>query len=299
MRLVRYRLLSTVFLLLCSLAYVASSNAMAKSVTLVVHPADEDNGDTRFNDVKEILRMALEKTVSEFGQFTMRPSTQHTNGLRYLNNLANGGDLNVVWSSTTIEKERNYLPIRIPLRKGILGYRIVLIRKEMQASLNNVKTLEDLKKFTVGQGVGWDDSKLYSTNGIEVVEAKYSSLFRMLSYHRFDLFPRGIGEIFTEFERNHATNPDLAIEEKLLIYYPWPYYFFVSKNDPQLQKRIETGLRKMIKDGSFDAIFWKYNGKAIESVNFKKRRLIQIQNHLLPKETPLQDESLWFKPKMN
>lgn len=266
---------------------------------LVVHPADEDAGDPRFNDVKEILRMALEKTVTEFGPFNLRPSNQHTNGLRYLNNLANGSDLNVVWSSTTMEKERNYLPIRIPLRKGILGYRIILIRKDKQALLDQVKTLEDLKKLTIGQGVGWDDAQLYRANGIEVVEAKYSNLFRMLSYSRFDLFPRGIGEVFTEFEKNRAANPDLTIDENLLIYYPWPYYFFVSKNNSPLKARIESGLRKMIKDGSFDAIFWKYNGKAIESVNFKKRRLIQIKNHLLPKETPLHDESLWFKPKMN
>ncbi|WP_230408524.1 substrate-binding periplasmic protein [Undibacterium flavidum] len=299
MRLVWYRLLLIVCLTLSSLASLMPLDAKAKDVLLVVHPADEDAGDPRFNDVKEILRMALEKTVAEFGLFSLRPSAQHTNGLRYLNNLANGSDLNVVWSSTTIEKERNYLPIRIPLRKGILGYRIMLIRKDMQASLDNVKSLEDLKKFTVGQGVGWDDSKLYTANGIEVIEAKYSNLFRMLSYQRFDLFPRGIGEVFIEFEKNRAANPDLAIEENLLIYYPWPYYFFVSKNNQALQKRLETGLRKMIKDGSLDAIFWKYNGKAIESVNFKRRRVIQIQNHLLPKETPLQDESLWFKPKVN
>lgn len=273
--------------------------AQLKNVTLVVHPADEDVGDPRFNDVKEILRMALEKTVADFGPFSLRPSSQGTNGLRYLNNLANGSDLNVVWSSTTMEKERNYLPIRIPLRKGILGYRIALVRKDKQALLNQVKNLEDLKKFTIGQGVGWDDAKLYRANGIAVVEAKYSNLFRMLSYRRFDLFPRGIGEVFTEFEKNRAANPDLTIDENLLIYYPWPYYFFVSKNNSHLKARIESGLRKMIKDGSFDAIFWKYNGKAIESVNFKKRRLIQIKNHLLPKETPLHDESLWFKPKMN
>lgn len=286
------------------LCFCLALNSLACAVTpdatmLVVHPADEDAGDPRFNDVKEILQMALEKTVAEFGPFKLRPSNQHTNGLRYLNNLANNSDLNVVWSSTTIEKERNYLPIRIPLRKGILGYRVALIRKDKQALLDHVQTLEDLKKFTIGQGVGWDDAKLYRANGIEVIEAKYSNLFRMLDYQRFDLFPRGIGEVFTEFEKNHAANPNLAIEENLLIYYPWPYYFFVSKNNPILQKRIETGLRRMIKDGSFDAIFWKYNAKAIESVNFKKRRLIQIKNHLLPKETPLQDESLWFKPKMN
>lgn len=288
-------------MLMCCMCVSAwPTRAIAKvEATKVIHPADEEKGDPRFNDVKEILRLALEKTVVEFGPFELLASSQHTNGLRYLNNLANGSDLNVVWSSTTEDKERNYLPIRIPLRKGLLGYRLLLVHKDKQALLKDVKNLEDLKKFTVGQGVGWDDVKLYETNGIAVVEAKYSNLFRMLSYKRFDFFPRGINEIFTELDKESAQNPDLVIDENLLIHYPWPYYFFVSKSNPQLQKRLELGLRKMIKDGSFDAIFWKYNGRAIEAVNFKKRRIIHMKNHLLPKETPLNDATLWFRPKLN
>jgi hypothetical protein len=286
---------------ICMLLFCVCASAWPKSgtTTRVIYPADEEKGDPRFVDVKEILRLALDKTVVEFGPFELRASSQNTNGLRYLNNLANDSDLNVVWSSTTEEKERNYLPIRIPLRKGLMGYRLLLVHKDKQDSLKEVRSLDDLKKFSVGQGVGWEDVKLYEANGIEVIEAKYSNLFRMLSYKRFDFFPRGINEVFTEFEKESVQNPNLVIDENLLIYYPWPYYFFVSKSNPQLHKRIEMGLRKMIKDGSFDAIFWKHNGRAIESANFKKRRIIYIKNHLLPKETPLNDVTLWFRPKLN
>ena len=109
--------------------------AQAKEVTLVIHPEDEEKGDPRFNDVKEIQRMALEKTVAEFGSWELRASKQHANGLRYLNNLANDHDLNLVWSSSTEEKERNYLAIRLPLYKGLLGYRILLVHKDKQALL--------------------------------------------------------------------------------------------------------------------------------------------------------------------
>ncbi|MBC3882854.1 transporter substrate-binding domain-containing protein [Undibacterium sp. LX40W] len=275
------------------------TSVRASDVMTVIHPADEEKGDPRFNDVKEILRMALEKTVAEFGPYELRASALQTNGLRYLSNLARENDLNVVWSSTTVEKERNYLPIRIPLRKGILGYRILLVHKDKQGLLTGVKSLDDLKKFSVGQGVGWDDVKLYEANGVKVIEAKYSNLFRMLSYQRFDFFPRGINEIFNEFEKESPHNPDLVVDDSLLLYYPWPYYFFVSKTNTKLHKRLSLGLQKMIKDGSFDAIFWKYNGKAIEAANFKKRRVIHMTNHLLPKETPLNDASLWYRPKLN
>ncbi|WMW80540.1 transporter substrate-binding domain-containing protein [Undibacterium cyanobacteriorum] len=283
--------------LLGALGLCASS--IAAQVMQITYPADEEPGDPRFKDVKEILRVALEKTVPEFGPFHLRASAQQTNGLRYLSNLARESDLNVVWSSTTVEKEQNYLPIRIPLRKGIMGYRLLLVHKDKQELFRDIKTLDDLKKLSVGQGVGWDDIKLYKAAGMNVVEAKYSNLFRMLSYHRFDAFPRGINEIFNELDKESLANPDLRIDENLLIYYPWPYYFFVAQANTKLRDRLELGLRKMMKDGSFDAIFWKYNGKSIEDANFKKRRVIYLKNHLLPKETPLNDPTLWYRPKLN
>jgi ABC-type amino acid transport substrate-binding protein len=267
--------------------------------TKVVYPADEDEGDTRVNDLKEILQMALKKTEPEFGSFELRPSLLKMNGLRYLTELEKGRVINIAWSSTSEEMESRFLPIRIPLRKGILGYRIALIAQDKQALIDQVKTIEDFKKIKIGQGLGWKDVQLYEANGNQVTQSKYGNLFRMTAYKRFDLFPRGINEVFSEYEQHSKENPTLAIEKNLLIYYPWPYYFFFNKNDAALKKRIELGLRKMIKDGSFDAIFIKYNGKAIAQANLSGRRLIQLNNFLLPKETPLNDASLWFHPKKN
>ncbi|MES2049703.1 MAG: amino acid ABC transporter substrate-binding protein [Pseudomonadota bacterium] len=272
------------------------SSALAAD-TKLIYPADEDEGDTRVNDLKEILQMALKKTEPEFGPFELRPSTLKMNRLRYLSELERGRTINIAWSSTSEEMEHRFLPIRIPLRKGILGYRIALIAREKQALIDQVKSIEDLKKLTVGQGLGWLDVQLYEANGIKVEQAKYGNLFKMTAYKRFDLFPRGINEIFSEYVLHSKENPNLAIEKNLLIYYPWPYYFFFNKNDAALRTRIELGLRKMIKDGSFDTIFIKYNGEAIKQANLNGRRLIQINNYLLPKETPLDDATLWFHPK--
>lgn len=50
-------------------------------------------------------------------------------------------------------------------------------------------------------------------------------------------------------------------------------------------------------DGSFNRIFWKYNRVAIEQARMSERRVIQIPNPLLPKDTPLGDTGMWFDPK--
>ncbi|MEI8631235.1 hypothetical protein P4S72_02255 [Vibrio sp. PP-XX7] len=48
------------------------------------------------------------------------------------------------------------------------------------------------------------------------------------------IFSRGLNEIFIEYETFKPQLPDLAIEQHLVLYYPWPKYFFVSKSHPQV-----------------------------------------------------------------
>lgn len=281
--------------LLCMVFYVFS---FAAGIT-VVYPANEMASDNRYNDLLEILKMALEKTAPEFGPFELGPSDLIMTEARYLFELKNGKHTNIAWSSTSVEKETELLPLRIPLRKGILGYRVAFTSKSKQAKIDQVKTLDGLKALTVGQGVGWGDVKLYEANGIKVIVSKYENLFKMTAGGRFDIFPRGISEIGAEFASHGKDNPTLVVEQNLLIYYPWPYYFFFNKKDVLLRKRIESGILLMKKDGSFDAIFNKFNSKAIEQANLKNRRVIKIKNDMLPKETPLNDPTLWFDPTAN
>ena len=100
-----------------------------------------------------------------------------------------------------------------------------------------------------------------------------------------------------ELLKNGSENVNLSIEKNLAINYPWPYYLFFNKNDFILAKRIEKGLQEMLIDGSFEAIFLKYNAASIKQSNLKNRRIIKLKNPLLPKETPLHIESLWFDPE--
>jgi Bacterial extracellular solute-binding proteins, family 3 len=263
----------------------------------VIYPSGDIPNDTRFLDVIEMLRTALEKTKAQYGPYELIENPKPMPKSRYFLELEQPNrSVNVVWNSSTEELEQRFLPIRIPLRKGLLGYRICFITKENQSKIDQIKTPEDLKKITFGQGIGWNDNAIYEAAGIEVVKAKYSQLFKMLAINRFDLFPRGVGEIFPEYEQNMAENPALAVEKNLLIIYPFPYYFFFNRQDHALKNRVEAGLRIMKKDGSFDTIFKKYYQASIEKANLKGRRIIRLKNPLLPKNTPLDDASLWYTP---
>lgn len=281
---------------LCLFVGGTSAGPLLAAGMKVTYPANESAHDPRFNDLIEILHTALEKTVAESGPYELGPSEMAMNEARYLRELRDGRSVNIIWSSTSYEKERDYLPLRIPLRKGLLGYRVALTSSQNQEKIDKVQTVEDLRKLTMGQGTGWGDVRLYQDNGIDVITTKYENLFRMVAQSRFDLFPRGIGEVFSEFEMHGKQVPNLQIEKNLLIYYPWPYYFFFKKSDTVLYERVERGIHKMMADGSFDAIFRKYNDKAIRQARLKERRIIRLENRFLPKDTPLNDTRLWFDP---
>jgi hypothetical protein len=69
----------------------------------------------------------------------------------------------------------------------------------------------------------------------------------------------------------------------------------VNKSNQKLANRIKLGLERMIDDGTFNRIFLKYNGDGIRRANLGNRRIIELKNLFLPKQTPL-DARYWFFP---
>ena len=283
-------------ILVLTFIFISSTSS---AVQRVIYPSIDNVNETRFQDLFEILELALEKTYHDYGNFKLIPSDFAMTESRRLQEAKSGRIIDVIWSSTSPQKEEDLRPIRIPLRKGILGYRICFIHQDDQNIVNQVNTLDDLKQFHVGQGFGWGDIEIYKYNEIPVGDAPYQSLFSLIGPRRFNLFPRGISEIFKEFSVYGPENPSLAIEKGMAIHYPWPYYFFTSKHNEALAQRIETGLERMINDGSFDAIFNKYNANAIEKSRLNERRLIRLENPFIPEKTPFDRPELWFVPSID
>lgn len=285
------------FVLFMSLLGLIPRETLAGSEeTSVIYPQRESKNDTRDDDLVEILKSALEKTVPTDGPYNMKPAILMNEG-RYRQELYHGTLINVIWSVATVDAENDFLSVKIPLRKGILGYRVLLIRKQDREKFAAVRDINDLRKFTVGQGHTWNDLGVYRANGIKVVTGNdYESLFAMLMEGRFDYFSRGINEALAELEARKFKYPDMMLEENLLLYYPWPKFFYFNKKDKKLADRIEKGMNIMLHDGTFENLFRKFNQKHIDAVNFKHRRLIKLDNPLLPPSVPLDRKELWYDP---
>ncbi len=262
----------------------------------VVYPAPISALDARSDDLVALLRAALERTESSHGPFELQPSIPLETLARQIVQLEQGAGLSVIWASPSAVPERNLRPVRVPTRRGLLGFRVALIHERSQAALRRVRDADGLRRFVLGQGSSWPEVEMYRAHGFQVETGNYEALFRMLHQGRFDLFPRGVNEAFAEQAARAAQLPGLVVEKSLLIHYPLPYYFYCHRDANALADRLEKGLRAMVRDGSYEAHFWRFHGDAIRQARLQDRRLIQLSNpQLAPGSVPT-DAALWLDP---
>lgn len=262
--------------------------------TVIRHLGGESVNDARNDYFLAMLTLALEKTAGQ-GEWQLKPAENAVPQSLALQNLSEDKDIDVVWSMTSIDREKQNRAIRIPLMKGLMGYRLLIIRTEDQQWFRRLQTLDELRELRAGQGHDWPDIEILRANGLPVEgEADYDSLFQQLQQGQFDYLPRAINEPWQEL----AARPELGlmVEEGLLLYYPTAEYFFVNKKNTVLAERLEQGLLHAIADGSFDKLFRQHpiNANAFGQANLLSRRVIRLDNPLLPKDTPFTDKHLWW-----
>lgn len=278
---------------LCIIAILSliSTKTIADELLIRVNDSSDPNGPYAV----KMIQLALKHIDKKYKLVvTKEPYSQ----VKIMEEVTNG-NLEAFWNSSNADKETKFAPVRICLYKGLLGNRIFIINKNNQSKFDNIKTMEDLKKITIGQGKTWADTKILESNGLNVVKAnKYESLFLMVEGGRFDAFSRGVHEPFGELA-SHAHLKDLTVEKNLMLVYRMPFYLFVSPNNKTLAKDLEAGLNAAIADGSFDEVF--FGDPSVQDVmakaDMKNRRSFFLDNPTLSKETPLDRAELWFDPK--
>jgi ABC-type amino acid transport substrate-binding protein len=280
-------------LLTATLIFLIASFSSAQEKVIRVN----DNGsDPNAAYVIKLIKLAIEHIDT---QYNVEINKEAFTQAKVNEEVRTNGILDVVWTTADAEIEKTLLPIRIPLLKGLLGYRIFIIHKDNQYKFKQINTMEDLKKITIGQGRTWTDAKILEANGLQVIKSnKYPNLFYMLDGARFDAFARGVNEPFGELAQRPEMK-DLMVEETLLISYKMPFYLFVSPDNKQLAKDLELGLNRAIADGSFDKVFYSDPNikDVLEKANMKNRKVFYLENPFLTKETPLNRTELWFDPK--
>lgn len=159
--------------------------------------------------------------------------------------------IDLTWRMTSQKLEQQLQAIYFPILKGLMGYRIFIIRKNKQHLFNENISLTDLQRIDLGQGHNWPDTDILIANGFKVVRGNDIFLITMLKKNRFDYFPRALHEPWLEI----VDEKELAVEKNLMLQYPAPVYFFVNKKNKRLQQRLSYGLTQLLESGKFEQFF--------------------------------------------
>lgn len=273
---------------------LASNNEPAPTLN-IIYPKPEREHELDNWYPLALLKLALEHS----GQaYTLQSSIKMVQS-RALKELEQGELVNVVWSMTSIEREAIFKPIRIPIYKGLYGWRLLLTKKDKLHLFEPLKTPAQLKKLYFVQGHDWPDTEILKDNGFQVsTSTSYESLFNMLVKGRGDAFPRSILEVDWELALL-AEAHSITTVPNVVFTYPAAIYFFVNSQHDDLHHAIQTGLEEIHRNGKFNKLFDHYFAQTIANAKLADKEIIKLENKHLPKLTPVNNSALWFTPENN
>ena len=242
-----------------------------------------------------LLTQALDVTEKEFGEYRFKQVDLPYSQERSLHFLNDQNILDVMHTMTNAQRELKYTPVKVPLLKGLMGYRMLITNTKNLPIIEKFEKPQQLKNMIACQGQHWPDSDILEHNGFQVARVlMFEAMFEMVEKGRCDFFPRGIHEIFPEYETFVKQHPSLKIVKNIILHYQAPVYFFVGKKDHELAMRIDSGLKRLINTGRFDQLL-KQNpitARVFPLEQWKDSRVLQLEN---PKQDRLLDTSHLIK----
>ena len=259
------------------------ANATTQAATEILVPLRRGES-YRFAFLTSILTAALDRTNASYNnKITLihRARDKDVGSDRRAKMLL-AGKYDVAWAPARADLENSALRVNTPLYRGLFGYRILLIDKKVRPHIKNITDKDGLRQLMGGLGIGWTDTDIFRANDIPIVTApSRETLWRMLAAGRFDYFPRAISEALPEMEANTEKFPNIEIDQNLLLYYPFPVFYYVNSKRPELHKRISEGVNILIQDGTFDRIWIEAHLELFHKLKVWQRNVIQLDTQHL------------------
>ncbi|MCP8900982.1 substrate-binding periplasmic protein [Gilvimarinus xylanilyticus] len=240
----------------------------------------------------DLLDLALSKTGRHY---TLVPiEGQAVTDRRAMRNL-DSGVYDVNFMHTNPDRERTLRPVYFPMFKGLAGWRLLLVREADASRFGRDLMPSEFKRLRAGLGHDWPDVRYMKANGYEVVTSvSRDSLVNMLMGNRVDYVSRSVIEVWDEMA--HYRQMPLKVACCVAIHYPSAFYMFTARKNEALAELLSEGLHAAFEDGSFDRLFLRYYGEAIERSRLSERRIYPLHNPDLSDSTPLEQSGLWFQP---
>lgn len=141
-----------------------TSESHSEHFILGVDPANQSRDDYRVG----LLRLALEQAA---GDHTMEVVYFDVNRSRAIRALAAGSAVfNVIDSGNSRSREKRLTLVPIPLTRGLLGYRLLVVKRSNLHLFSDIDNFDSLQwKITFGSSPSWPDTEIMRHSGLKVV----------------------------------------------------------------------------------------------------------------------------------
>ena len=211
--------------------------------------------------------------------------------------LLNGKYLDVYWMGTSLKREALFRAIKIPLLKGLLGYRVSIINKEQKSVFAQIDE-DSLRAKVACQGQHWPDTEILKRNGFNVIPvARYELMFDLVDINRCDYFPRAIFEGYSELELASQRLSNIDMYDQTILHYPFPIFFFVHKDAVELAQDIEMGLEQAIDNGQFDKLIQNHpvTKHLFPISKWKDKQVVKLTNPFIDQKLNTSNPRYWLK----
>lgn len=197
----------------------------------------------------ELLKMALQQTTADEDMPSFEFEFEMSEG-RAILELMKGRLIDVYWLGTDKAREQKLRAIPIPTTRGLIGFRKFIIQENVIETFQQIRNVNQLKKYIACQGTNWPDIKILEASHLPVTTTPLlENLYRMIAADRCDYFPRPVHDIDKELHARQIRYPNLISYPNILMHYPFAVYFFTNINHEALAMRIEKGLKILAESG--------------------------------------------------
>lgn len=245
----------------------------------------------------DLLALVLQKTAADYGPAHLVFEPVPASGSLWKLMLKNNR-IDVHWFTPTTEIELHLRLVPASILYGGLGLRGLLIKSSQLQQFQQIKTVDDLRRFTACQGEKWPDVQVLQYAGLKVhTVQKFDSILDMLHKGRCDYFPRSVIEGDAELANQQPNYQGLSFFTSVLLYYPLPVHFYVNPEDKALAKRLEQGLKAMQDSGELLRFMQQHpvTHHVFEPQRYSQSVVLKLYNPVLPALHQQDKSDFWLK----
>lgn len=185
--------------------------------------------------------------------------------------------------------EPRLLPLRWPIRRGLLGLRLLLVREARVTEFAALDSLRALRRRSMSVGADWIENASLRALGFNLKPARgYGDVFDQVRRGEADYASRSAGEIWFELQQPALAGSGLAVVPGIALFYPLDDYLVFAPGLDALVERLDAHMQRFADGDAYWGLFNQHFGEALRLTDLPSRRILGVTGFGVEPGTPVE-----------